>query len=199
MLQDFLTLLVVCDPLGSLPVLMAAGAGLSPARQRRLAVLAVLTAFGVLAGFALFGRDLLDLLDISTDSFRIAGGMILFLFALTLVFGDPKHERDLATGGADLANAAVFPLAIPSIASPGAMLSATLLAEGDGGPLAVVGLIAAALLVTMLVLLAAAPLHRVIGDAGAAVTSRVMGMILAAIAVDEILRAMAHIGLLEPI
>jgi multiple antibiotic resistance protein len=177
---------------------MALGEGMSPSRQRRLALLAVLFAFGVLSGFALFGRDMLDLLRISPESFRIAGGMILFLFALTLVFGEPKHERDLASRR-DIGEAAVFPLAIPSIASPGAMLMAALLVESDGNgatPLGVVGLLAFVLTATFAILLTAGPLHRLIGDAGAALISRVMGMILAAIAVDEILRALAHIGVI---
>jgi multiple antibiotic resistance protein len=195
--QDLITLFVVCDPLGSLPVFMAVGEELSAPRQRRLAALVALTAFGVLAGFALFGRGLLDLLDISPESFRIAGGLILFLFALTLVFGEPKHERDLASRR-DLGQAAVFPLAIPSIASPGAMLTATLLAEGDGVSAAgaVVAMLAAVLLATFAILLAARPIHRIIGDAGAAVISRIMGMILAAVAVDEVLRALVHIGVI---
>lgn len=199
--QDFITLFVVCDPLGSLPVFMAVTVGMSGRRQRRLAVLAVLTAFLVLAGFALFGRDLLALLDISPESFRIAGGMVLFLFALTLILGEPKHERDLAARS-DIGQAAVFPVAIPSIASPGAMLTATLLAESEGGavhgPLGMLALLAAVMAATLVILLLATPLHRVIGDAGAAVISRVMGMILAAIAVDEVLRALVHIGALAP-
>jgi multiple antibiotic resistance protein len=159
-----------------------------------------MTAFIVLSGFALIGRDVLDLLDISPESFRIAGGLILFLFALTLVFGEPKHEKDLA-GQRDLSQAAVFPLAIPSIASPGAMLAATLLAEEDGaagGPLGVIALLAAVMAATLAILLAGPALHRVIGDAGAAAISRVMGMILGAIAVDEVLRAFVHIGALAP-
>ena len=199
LLQDLITLFVVCDPLGSLPVFMAVSEGLSPTRQRRLAMLAVLTAFGVLAGFATLGRDLLALLEISPESFRIAGGTVLFLFALTLIFGEPKHERDLASRR-DIGQAAVFPVAIPSIASPGAMLTATLLAEGEGwaGAVTTLALLAAVMAATFAILLAAGPLHRVIGDAGAAAISRVMGMILAAIAVDEVLRALVHIGALAP-
>jgi multiple antibiotic resistance protein len=72
--QDLILLFVVCDPLGSLPVFMAVSEGMAAGRQRRLAALACLTAFGVLAGFALFGRGLLDVLAISVESFRIAGG-----------------------------------------------------------------------------------------------------------------------------
>jgi membrane protein, MarC family len=199
LVQALITLFVVCDPLGSLPVFMALSGEMDGSSRRRLALLGVLTAFALLAGFATFGRGLLDVLEISTESFRIAGGMILFLFALTLVFGEPKHKRDLAERG-EIGQAAVFPLAVPSIASPGAMLTATLLAGGEtglSGPLVVIGLLAAVLAATFLILLAAEPLHRVIGDAGAAAISRVMGMILAAIAVDEVLRAMVHLGVLE--
>lgn len=201
LLQDFITLFVVCDPLGSLPVLMSVSEGMSDSRRRRLAALAVLTAFLVLALFAAVGRQFLDLIDISVESFRIAGGMVLFLFGLTLIFGQPKHEADLASSEG-VGQTAVFPIAIPSIASPGAMLTATLLAGGGGdgglGRLGVIALLAAVMAVTLAILMAAGPLHRVIGDAGAAAITRVMGMILTAIAVDEVLKALIHIGALAP-
>lgn len=199
LLETAVLLFVVVDPLGSLPVFMAVSAELSGRARRRLALEAVGVAFAVLAGFALGGRPLLSLLDVSIESFRAAGGVVLFLFALTLIFGDPKHERDLASAG-DLAQTAVFPLAIPSLASPGAMLAATLLAQGGApgapGPAATLALLAAVLALAAAILIAAGPLHQAIGDAGAAAISRVMGMILAAVAADEVLGALARMGAL---
>jgi len=199
-IQAFVTLWVVVDPLGTLPVLMALATGMSAADRHRLAIEAVVVAFGVLAVFCLFGGAVLRGLDISVESFRIAGGMVLFLFALTLIFGESKHERDLASAGS-IAQSAVFPLAMPSLASPGAMLTVTLLAEEDQrsvGILWTLGLLAGVMLTALAILLLSGPLHRVIGDAGAAVISRVMGMILAAIAVNEVLLGFVHIGALAP-
>ncbi|MGG7565763.1 MarC family protein [Rhodovulum sp. DZ06] len=197
MLRRALSLWVVVDPLGTLPVMIAVSAGLGAAAARRLALRAALTAFAVLAGFMLLGRTVLAALEIPLHAFQIAGGLVLLLFALELIFADPKHERDLAAHQSP-AEAAVFPLAIPSLASPGAMLTATLTAEevgaGWGGKLLGLGLLGAVMLSALLILLAAAPLHRRIGDAGSALISRVMGMILAAVAVTEMLRGFAAVG-----
>jgi multiple antibiotic resistance protein len=193
---------VVVDPLGTLPVMIAVSAGLTAAAARRMAVRAVLTAFCVLAGFMLFGRAVLDALDISLISFEIAGGLVLFVFALQLIFADPKHERDLAAHR-NPAEAAVFPLAIPSLASPGAMLTATLTAEevgsGISGAATGLAMLGAVMASALAILWMAEPLHARIGDAGAALISRVMGMILAAIAVNEVLRALGQLGVIPAI
>lgn len=199
LIQRALAMWVVVDPLGTLPVMIAVSAGMTARAARHLALRGVLTAFGVLAGFMLFGRTVLDALDISLISFEIAGGMILFLFALELIFANPKHERDLAAHR-NPAEAAVFPLAIPSLASPGAMLTATLTAEDVGvgiiGMLTGLALLAGVMASALAILWMAAPLHRRIGDAGSALISRVMGMILAAIAVNEVLRAFGQLGVI---
>ena len=207
LLRRALSLWVVVDPLGTLPVMIALSAGLPAVAARRLAIRACLTAFAVLAAFMLFGRAILQALDIPAPAFQIAGGLVLLLFALELVFSDPKHERDLAAH-ADPKEAAVFPLAIPSLASPGAMLTATLMTEeldvtgaGGGGPAAQAAGLALLTLVmasALAILLAAQPLHRAIGDAGSALISRIMGMILAAVAVTEMLRGLSAYGLVTP-
>lgn len=198
LLRRALSLWVVVDPLGTLPVMIALSAGLTLAQSHALALRACLTAFAVLAAFMLAGRGVLQALEIPVPAFQIAGGLVLLLFALELIFADPKHERDLAAHAAP-AEAAVFPLAIPSLASPGAMLTATLTTEelgsGLAGRLTGLALLAAVMGSALLILLAARPLHRAIGDAGAALISRIMGMILAAVAVTEMLRGGAAIGL----
>ena len=198
-----LSLWVVVDPLGTLPVMIAVSAGLAAPAARRLAIRACLTAFAVLAAFMLGGRAVLSALEIPAPAFQIAGGLVLLLFALELVFADPKHERDLAAH-ADPKEAAVFPLAIPSLASPGAMLTATLMTEDLGveGGLARqatgLALLTVVMASALAILLAAGWLHRLIGDAGAALISRIMGMILAAVAVTEMLRGLAAYGLVAP-
>lgn len=191
LLRRTLSLWVVVDPLGTLPVMIAVSAGMSAGAARALAFRSCMIAFGVLASFVLFGRTVLEALEIPVPAFQIAGGLVLLLFALELIFSDPKHERDMAAE-ADPREAAVFPLAIPSMASPGAMLTATLMAEELGedvpGKAIGLGMLAFVMLTALGILLAARPLHRIIGNGGAALISRIMGMLLAAIAVSEMLR-----------
>lgn len=184
LLHDFITLWVVIDPIGTLPVFLAVTAALAPEARRRVAVRAVAVAFAVLLGFILAGQLVLEGLGIALPSFQLAGGIVLFLFALTMIFGPGKPQSDLAEG-ASHAQTAVFPVAIPSIASPGAMLAVVILTDNNrfsvAQQAATAGLMALVLAATLGILLAANPIHRLIGDAGASVVSRVMGMILSLI------------------
>lgn len=200
-LAEFVTLWVVIDPLGTLPVFLAVTSGVEEHTRRRAALLAVLISFGVLVFFVFAGHWLLRSMDVSINSFQIAGGIVLFLFALTMIHGNihpeihPLSERPL-----DLA---VYPLAIPSIASPGAMLAAVVLTDDAGadlpGRLATVAIFALVLVLTLLILLAAGPISRIIGRGGSSIISRVMGMILAALAVDLVLTAVSQWLSLPPI
>lgn len=199
-LQEFITLWVVIDPIGTLPVFLAATAGLAPEARRGVALRAVLVAFIVLIAFIVVGQLVLEGLGLDLRSFQIAGGIVLFLFALTMIFGPGKPQTELA--GQDSAKStAVFPIAIPSIASPGAMLAVVILTDNDRFSIThqamTSALMASVLLVTLVVLLAAGPILKVIGETGAAVISRVMGMILAAVAVDAVLNGLVAIGALE--
>lgn len=198
-LEQFVVLWAVIDPVGTLPVFIAVTAGLPAARQRAIAYRAVVISFGILLGFIAAGQILLEGLGISLVAFQIAGGMILFLFALTMIFGDSKPQSDM-DAPRSAADVAVFPLAMPSLASPGAMLAVVLLTDNNRFSLeeqavtaaAMAAVIAAALAIMLL----AAPLNRVLGLGGAAIISRVMGMFLAAIAVDNVLGAFQQIGVL---
>ena len=199
-LQEFITLWVVIDPIGTLPVFLAATAGLAPEARRGVALRAVLVAFIVLIAFIVVGQLVLEGLGLDLRSFQIAGGIVLFLFALTMIFGPGKPQTELE--GQDSAKStAVFPIAIPSIASPGAMLAVVILTDNDRFSIThqamTSALMASVLLVTLVVLLAAGPILKVIGETGAAVISRVMGMILAAVAVDAVLNGLVAIGALE--
>jgi multiple antibiotic resistance protein len=202
MLEEFITLWAVIDPVGTLPVFIAVTAGLAPAEQRRVAVKAAAVSAGILLGFIAVGQLVLEALDISLAAFQIAGGIVLFLFALTMIFGDSKPESDLAAPrGED--DVAVFPLAIPSIASPGAMLSVVLLTDNNRFDLAeqaaTAGLTLAVLAAALGVMLAAGPLGRFLGNAGSMIVSRVMGLILASVAVDNLLEALGRVGALPPL
>ena len=198
-LQEFITLWVVIDPIGTLPVFIAVTAGMSAHQRRAVAVRAVIVSFVVLTLFIVLGQVVLDALGLALPAFQIAGGIVLFLFALTMIFGHSKPENEIAEAER-VRQTSVFPVAIPSIASPGAMLTVVILTDNDRFALShqavTTALMALVLAATLAILLAASPLLRVIGTTGAAVISRVMGMLLAAVAVDAVLRAFVTIGVL---
>lgn len=200
-LRELVTLFVVIDPIGSLPVFYFATATVPAALHRRFALRAVLVAWVVLMGFLVLGQLLLEGLGLRFGSFQIAGGVILFLFALTMIFGDSKPERELAEAERDHLSGAVFPLAMPSIASPGAMLAIVVLTDNHRHSIpeqvVTAGLLSIVMLVTLILLLLAAPLKRVLGNTGAGVVSRVMGIILATVAVDAILGGLDAVGVLS--
>jgi multiple antibiotic resistance protein len=196
-LNEFVMMWVLVDPIGTLPVFLLLTAGVAEEHRSKVAVRAVGVAAAVLIFFIVGGHLLLKALGIPLTTFQIAGGIVLFLFALTMVFGPPKAEQDVEEV-ATLERArsiAVYPLAIPAIASPGAMLGAVLLTDNEvfsALEYAVsIGITLFVLAVTLALLFAAGPVLRVIGDAGVNVLSRIMGLILAAVAVDSVLQALA--------
>ncbi len=200
-LREFITLLVVIDPVGSIPVFLYAVATVPKRLHRRFAVRAVFIAGVVLLAFLAGGQVLLETLGLRLGSFQIAGGIILFLFALTMIFGDSKAASEIEEAGRDHLAGAVFPLAIPSIASPGAMLAIVVLTDNHLQPLAeqavTAGILIIVLLLTLVLLLAATYVHRLIGNTGASIVSRVMGIILATIAIDAILGGFEALGILD--
>ncbi|MBW3096320.1 MarC family protein [Pseudohoeflea coraliihabitans] len=199
--RELITIAVAIDPIGTLPVFIAVTARMSSAKRKKVAVRAVLTAGGVLAFFLVFGQLLFEAMSLSLGSFQIAGGIILFIFALTMVFGDSKTEKELADVESDHRQSAVFPLAIPSIASPGAILAVIILTDNHRNAIAeqavTAGLLALVLVVTLILLFLATPIIRLIGTPGASVISRVMGIILATVAVDAVLNGFASVGVLD--
>ncbi|MCB1492451.1 MAG: MarC family protein [Rhodobiaceae bacterium] len=199
--REFVTLAVVIDPIGTIPVFMATTASMSAALRRKVALRAVLTAGGVLYFFLVFGQILFETLGLALGTFQIAGGIVLFLFALTMIFGESKTEREVAEAEASARHSAVYPLAIPSIASPGAMLAVIILTDNHrhGIPEQAItaGLIFVVLLITLVLLLLAVPIQRLIGKSGASVISRVMGIILSTVAVDSILNGFSELGVIN--
>ncbi len=201
--EDFITLWVVIDPIGTIPVFIAVTAGIEPADRRRTALLASVVSAGVLLFFLVFGQLLIEALDIGLNSFQVAGGIILFLFALTMIFGESKPERDQrhveeeAAADPHKPNPAIFPLAVPSLASPGAMLAIVILTDNSRFSVADQGVTALVMLVVLafafVLMLLADPIIRLIGNAGSAIISRVMGMILASVAANSVLSAMLEI------
>lgn len=199
-LQELITLWVVIDPIGTLPVFLAVTAGMSPEQRRSTAFRAIAISISVLLLFIVIGQIVLEALGLSLASFQIAGGLVLLLFALSMIFGDSKPETEMAS--VDTTQTAIFPLAMPSIASPGAMLAVVVLTDNDRNSIAhqamTTGIMGVVMLAALGILLAANPIHRVIGNGGASIISRIMGMILAAVAVDAMLNGMVAVGALAP-
>lgn len=197
-LNEFVTLLIVVNPIAALPLFLAVTAGFDAAKQRRVAVIAVLASFGVLLLFIIGGGFVLQKVGISLRSFQIAGGIILFLVALDMVRGASYVP---AGGTGDQAtDVAFYPLAVPKIAGPGTMLTVVLLTDDHRFDIVqlslTTGVLAVVLAITLVVLLLAAPIARLIGAAGTSIISRVMGMILMALAVHTVLSAFgAWLGL----
>ena len=192
-LSEFVTLFIVVNPISALPMYLAVTQGFDAAGKRRVALIAVLVSFGVLVCFIIGGGFVLEKMGISLRSFQIAGGIILFLVALDMVRG--ASYAPPAAGAADRASSvAIYPLAIPKIAGPGTMLTVVLLTDDHRFDVVQLSLttavLAIVLAITLLVLLLAAPIARLIGDAGINIMSRVMGMILVALAVHTVLSAL---------
>ena len=189
--NEFVTFLLVINPIAALPVFLSVAASLDARAQRKIALYSVLIAFAVLVFFIFAGALLLDKMNVPVRAFQISGGILLFLVAFEMIRGDGRAGVQGAEQGHFAL--AVYPLAIPKIAGPGAMLTAILLTDDDRfnplGQLITVGVLAAVLVIQLVVLLAAGPISRVIGIGGASVIARVMGMLLAALAVSMVLGA----------
>jgi MarC family membrane protein len=190
-LKAFLTLLVVMDPVGLAPIFLGLAGSRSPAELRRVAAKAVIVAGGLLAAFGVGGAWLLRYLGISMDAFRVAGGILLFLIAVDMVLA--KNERETEEEEAESRSRddiSVFPLAIPMIAGPGALASLMILAnEAHARRLGLALVLAMAALVLALCYLAlrlAGGVARILGQTGVNVVTRVLGVLLAALAVQYV-------------
>lgn len=189
--KAFLTLVVVIDPIGVVPFFVGVAGRRPPEELRAIARRAVLVAGGVVASFALGGAWLLGTLGISMDAFRIAGGVLLFRIAVGMVLAARERETEEEEAEArERPDISVFPLAIPMIAGPGALASVMILAgEAHGEPLRLGVVLAMAAIVLGLCYAAlrlAAQLGRLLGQTGVNVVTRVLGILLAALAVQYV-------------
>ncbi|MCB9187664.1 MAG: MarC family protein [Flavobacteriales bacterium] len=189
-LTKILFLIAVIDPLGSVPVYLEATKRLDDHHKRKVAIRASIIAFGILLFFIVVGQVILEGMNVSLDAFQISGGVILFLFALTMIFGDgkPETEKHMIK---DYKHVTIFPVAIPSIASPGAIMAVVILTDNhlytiDQQAITTL-LVMLVVAITMLVLLAANQVKRIIGEYGITVISKIMGLILASYAVQSVL------------
>jgi multiple antibiotic resistance protein len=191
LISALVTLLVVVDPIGLIPAFLGITAGLPPPARRSVAIRACLIAVAILTGAALAGDWLLRTLSISLPAFRIAGGLLLFSIASEMAFGVRITRQSETAGKAveeHVRDIAAFPLAIPLMAGPGAITATVLLAGRAGGDVVrygvLIGTIAAVMAACLLVFLAATRIERVLGKTGNTVLSRLLGVILAAMAVQ---------------
>jgi len=183
------TFLVIIDPPGCAPIFASLTRGASAAHRRTMAIRSSVIAWGILMFFALLGKPMLHALGISLASFRIAGGVMLFMIALDMVFERRTQRREVRAqsieGTPQADDISVFPMAIPMISGPGSIASAMLWVSRADSPaqvLTVLGAITVVILITMAFLLAAGPLMRLIGERIEAMITRILGVILAALA-----------------
>lgn len=188
--STFIIFFAVIDPIGKIPVFIAVTDQYDEKTKKAIAIKAPLISAVILLCFMVVGEVTLTAMAIPLPAFQIAGGIVLFLFALSMIFGESKPEEEvkLAISGTETA---IFPLAVPSIAGPGAMLTAVLLTENERYNLVeqaqTAGMMLVVLLIVLVLLLGSSWIHRLIGNSGASIISRVMGLILASAASANIL------------
>ncbi|GAA0734105.1 MarC family protein [Sphingomonas sp. ABOLD] len=191
--SSFVTFFVIIDPPGCAPIFAGLTAGTNAVHRRAMAVRAVMVAAIILLGFALFGEALLHALGISLNAFRIAGGIMLFLIALEMVFEkrtERREDRAEKVKAEDPVDISIFPMAMPMIAGPGSIASVMLLmaqSKGIEQSAVVLSAMLAVLLLCVLALLAAGPIMRIVGAKIEAVVSRLLGVLLAALAVQFVI------------
>lgn len=195
-ITSFITLFVIIDPIGLAPLFVALTKGEDAAHRRGIAVRATLIAGGLLVLFGLFGEAVLGFAGISMPAFRIAGGILLFLTAMDMLFERrTKRRKGQASSEND---PSVFPLATPLIAGPGSIATMILLTGEAGGDWAVIGavmlVLLAVLLLVLLFFLSAGLLERALGTTGTNVTTRLLGMLLAALSVQFVIDGITAIN-----
>ncbi len=188
--KTFLFLIAVIDPLGSVPIFLEATKNLDDQAKKKIAINASLIASCILVFFIVVGQIIMETMHISLSAFQISGGLILFLFSLTMIFGEGKPEEGKHLIK-DYSHVTVFPIALPAIASPGAIMAVVLLTDNHRYTILQQAettlLVLLVLLVTCLLLLFARKIQNKIGDSGITVIGKIMGLILASFAIQSIL------------
>ena len=190
----FVTLFVVIDPPGCAPIYASMTTGASAQQRRSMAIRAVAISAAILLLFGLWGKQLLGVLGVELYSFRIAGGIMLFMIALEMVFEKRTQRREdraqKIRETPEVEDVSVFPMAMPMIAGPGSITTVMLLmarAEGMQERLVVFGAMAAVLLLMLAALVSAGPLMAILGQKIEAVITRLLGVLLAALAVQFVI------------
>ncbi|HEY4927352.1 MAG TPA: MarC family protein [Roseiarcus sp.] len=207
MLLDFLktafvTMLVTLDPPGLAPVFIGLTLGMTRAAQREVALRATIIAFAILAAFAFGGGGVMDLLGITIPAFRIAGGLLLFYIAFEMIFElRVQRKQTLASDAVTIdriRNVAAFPLAIPIMSGPGSITATMLLAGRAGGDwqalAGLMAIIAVVMLLCYVMFLTAERVSRLLGTTGNLVLTRMLGVVLAALAVQFVINGVLTVG-----
>ena len=187
----FIILWAVIDPIGTVPVFIAVTKFYDQADKKKIATTASLVALIVLVLFLFIGELLLKKVGVPLAAFQTSGGVILFLFAINMIFGDSKPEQEINMVKKSNHETAIFPLAIPSIAGPGAILAIVLLSNGYKNALIsqvlISGVMTVVLIINFILMIAASRIQKAIGNSGAIVISKIMGLILASMAANNVL------------
>lgn len=201
LITAFTTLFVIIDPIGLVPVFLTVTQGMSRTHRRRIAARACFTGAAILLAFAIFGEALLGIIGITMPAFRIAGGVLLFLTALDMLFERRQSRREDRAEEAEEDehhhDPSVFPLAIPLISGPGAITTIILLtgqASSPAGFAAVIGITFIVIAIVFLMFQLAGQLERALGKTGIVVMTRLFGMLLAALAIQFMLDGLANFG-----
>jgi len=192
LLKTFVILFVIIEPISLVPIFGALTRDAEPRYRRRMATKSTAIAAGIFVFFTLIGQKLLDVLGISVDAFKIGGGLLLFMVAVDMVFARQSGLRSTTVREQDEAryreDISVFPLAFPLLAGPGALATLLLLlVDTDGDPVQIAALLGVAfvvLIIALVLMLATTPIMRVLGVTGANVISRLLGVVLVALAVQ---------------
>jgi multiple antibiotic resistance protein len=198
LITSFVTLFVIVDPIGLTPLFAAMTQDMKIKLQRQIATRAIIVAFFILVAFALFGDAILSFAGISMPAFRIAGGILLFITALDMLFERRTKRREGQKDEELRDDPSVFPLAIPLIAGPGSIATVILLAGNtnvENSLIWTLGVIAAVLSSVFAMFLTAPLIQRALGKTGINVTTRLLGMLLAALAVQFVMDGIADFGL----
>jgi multiple antibiotic resistance protein len=198
----FVTMLVTLDPPGLAPVFIGLTLGMTEAARREVALRATIIAFAILAAFAFSGGAVMDALGISIPAFRIAGGLLLFYIAFDMIFElRAQRKQELASDAMTIdhiRNVAAFPLAIPLMSGPGSITATMLLAgrAGSDWPAlgGLMGIIALVMLLCYLTFLTAERVSRLLGTTGNVVLTRMLGVVLAALAVQFVINGVLTVG-----
>ena len=198
LIAAFTTLFIIIDPPGLAPLFVALTQGMTPAHRRTVALRACIIAGGLMLAFLFLGEALLGFIGISMPAFRIAGGILLFLTALEMLFQkrQARRQENADEGAAEHHDdPSVFPLALPLIVGPGAITTIILLAGQAQSALdfaAIAGVMFAVLSLVFISFLIATPLDRILGKTGINIVTRLLGMLLAALAIQFILDGIAQ-------
>jgi multiple antibiotic resistance protein len=195
----FVTLFVIIDPIGLTPLFVSLTSGMTPRQRRGVALRALVTGAAILAVFGIGGEFVLAKIGIGMPAFRVSGGILLFLTAIDMLFERRTPRREKTAEEDEGPDPAIFPLAMPLIAGPGAMTTMILLVGQNSGDLTsqltVYGVMLAVLIIAFLLFMTSSLMERALGHTGINLVTRLMGMFLAALSVQFVLDGLREYGM----